>query len=217
MTSPPGGGTRRRRPVAVPLAILAIATGLGITAALGGFAEAPKEPPKQLGPGAAVDQKLFLTKFVASRTVFQPDEYGGEGKRFLEVELEVTNKGDRTEGVGSPGQGGKQGLLYGKSLLKMTPEITNEFGPISMIIDEGVPSQQLHPGMTSAVVFRYELAQGQQAPENVTFDVGVFDPDPDSVTGADLGLILESESDAKGAPPKVEAKVTLPVQRGEAG
>ncbi|WP_068921007.1 hypothetical protein [Planobispora rosea] len=216
MTSPPGGGTRRRRPVAVPLAILAVATGLGITAALGGFAKAPEEPPEQLGPGATVDQKLFLTKFVASRTAFQPDVYGGEGKRFLEIELEVTNKSDRTQLVGSPGHAGKKGLLYAQSLLKMTPEIKNEFGPISAITDEGVPSRQLHPGMTATVVLRYELERGQRAPEQVTFDVGVFDPEPPGFS-ADPDLTLEPESDVEGAPPEVEARVTLPVRRGGTG
>ncbi|GIH91202.1 hypothetical protein Psi01_18320 [Planobispora siamensis] len=201
----------------MPLTALVIATVLGITAAFGGFAEAAKRPPSRLGPGAVVDQKLFTTKFVTARTVFQPDVYGGDGKNFVEIELEVTNKGDKTESVGTPGYGGKQGLLYGRSILKVTPEIKSELGPIAMIPDEGVVSRQLHPGMTSTVVIRYELAEGQEAPPSLQLDVGTFDPDWESFTGAEFGLTLETDGDGEKAPPKVEAQVVLPVQRGGTG
>ncbi|MBG0827579.1 hypothetical protein HS041_07360 [Planomonospora sp. ID67723] len=213
MTSP-SGGTRRRRAVAVPLTALVIAAALGTVAALGGFAEAPKESPRRLGPGGVVDQKLFLTRFLASRTVFQPGRYGGAGKRFLEIEIEVTNKGRRTEEVGSPGE---KGLLYGKSLLRVTPALGEDSAPVSAILDEGVPSRQLHPGTTSTVVFRYELPRGLRPPEEVRLDVGTFDPSPESFTGADLGLVLETDGKAAGAPPKVAAQVVLPVERKGTG
>ncbi|GII02980.1 hypothetical protein Pta02_49880 [Planobispora takensis] len=201
----------------MPLTALVIATVLGVTAAFGGFAEAAEKPPPRLGPGAVVDQKLFVTKFVTARTVFQPDVYGGDGKDFVEIELEVTNKGEKTEGVGSPAYGGQAGLLYAKSILKVTPEIKSELGPIAIIPDEGVVSRQLHPGMTSTVVIRYELAKGQEAPPSVQLDVGRFDPDWESFTGAEFGLTLETDGNAEKAPPKVEAQVVLPVQRGGTG
>ncbi|WP_449063062.1 hypothetical protein [Planomonospora algeriensis] len=213
MTSPPGGDTPRRRPIAVPVTALVLSAGLGVTAALGGFADAPKEPPKQLGPGAVVDQKQFLTKFVTSRTVFQPDEYGPGGKRFLEVELEVTNKGDATTGTGSPGP---KGFLFAKGLLAMSPATTPEGDAIVNIADEGVPSRQLHPGMASTVVLRYELPEGQEAPEKVRFDVGTFEFQ-EQFTIATGSWVLEQDGEADDSPPKVVAQVTLPVERGEEG
>jgi hypothetical protein len=192
----------------VPVTALVLSAGLGVTAALGGFSDAPKEPPKQLGPGAVVDQKQFLTKFVASRTVFQPDEYGPGGKRFLEVELEVTNKADETTGTGSPGP---KGLLFAKGLLAMSPAVAPEGDAIVSIADEGVPSRQLHPGMPSTVVLRYELPEGQEPPEKVRFDVGTFEfrEQFTIVTGS---WILERDGKADDSPPKVVAQVTLPVE-----
>src|SRR5690349_23737806 len=105
MTSAPGDGprgTRRRRAVAVPIAALVVATGLGIVAAFGGLGDAPDKPPKQLGPGATLDQEQFLTKFVESRSTVEPGSFGGPDKRFVEIEMEVTNKGDATTRVGLP-------------------------------------------------------------------------------------------------------------------
>ncbi|GAA3122080.1 hypothetical protein GCM10010466_11270 [Planomonospora alba] len=211
MTSPSGGGTRRRRPIAVPLTALVLAAGLGATAALGGFADAPDTPPRRLGPGATVDQKQFLTKFTAARTVFRPDGHGSGGRRFLEVELQVTNRGDATTGTGSPGQ---DGAFFARGLLAMTPAIASEGGPAVDIPDEGVPSRQLHPGMTSTVVLRYELPEGQAPPEQVRYDVGSF-AFQEQATIAEGTWVLERDGRAEGAPPKVVAQVTLPVERGE--
>ncbi|GGL23393.1 hypothetical protein GCM10014719_26450 [Planomonospora parontospora subsp. antibiotica] len=197
----------------MPVTVLVLSAGLGVTAALGGFSDAPKEPPKQLGPGAVVDQKQFLTKFVTSRTVFQADEYGPGGKRFLEVELEVTNKGGETTGTGSPGP---KGLLFAKGLLAMSPAIAPEGGPIVSVADEGVPSRQLHPGMASTVVLRYELPEGQEPPEKVRFDVGTFER-LEQFTIIAGSWVLEEDGEADGSPPKVVAQVTLPVERGQEG
>lgn len=212
MTAPPDGTTRRRRPVAVPLAALVIATGLGITAALGGFNEAPDEPPKQLGPGASLDQGQFLTKFVESRTAVQQDVYGGESKRFLEVVMEVTNKGGETTGVGSPTQEKTPGSFFAKSLLKMTPEIKSELGPVVSIPDAGTPSSQLQPGMKSTVVVKYELTQGQRPPKKVQFDVGTFELSKGFILTPHWDLVMDGDAD--DAPPKVVAQVILPVRQG---
>ncbi|GAA2886328.1 hypothetical protein GCM10010517_50060 [Streptosporangium fragile] len=83
----------------VPLAVSVVVTGLGITAAPGGFGEAPDRPPPQPGPGAAPDQGRFSTAFVRYRTVTVPDVYGGPPKHFAEIEFEVTGKGDGTATV----------------------------------------------------------------------------------------------------------------------
>ncbi|MET8336774.1 hypothetical protein [Streptosporangium canum] len=212
MTSPPGGETSRRRPIAVPVAALVIATGLGITAALGGFAEAAEAPPKQLGPGSSLDQGEFTTKFTEARSLFQRDPFDGGGKRFLEIELEVTNKSDETTGVGAPGKGKSPGFMFAQSLLKMDPEIGGDLGPTVSVPDEGVPSRQLHPGMTSTVVVRYELPAGDRPPKKIKLDVGVFE-EPETFN-IDLGWVLVKDGDADDAPPKVAAQVTLPVNQG---
>ncbi|ACZ83914.1 hypothetical protein [Streptosporangium roseum] len=211
MTSPSGGEAGRRRPIAVPVAALVIATGLGVTAALGGFAEASEEPPTQLGPGSSLDQGEFTTKFVEARSLFQRDTFGA-GKRFLEIELEVTNKSDESTGVGAPPNGKTPGFMFAQSLLKMDPEIKGDAGPTLSVPGEGMPSRQLHPGMTSTVVVRYELPAGDRPPKKIKLDVGVFE-EPETFN-IDLGWVLARDGDADDAPPKVEAQVTLPVNQG---
>ncbi|WP_433250956.1 hypothetical protein ACQPYK_05075 [Streptosporangium sp. CA-135522] len=214
MTSSPDGETRGRRPVAVPVAALVMAAGLGITAAFGGLGEHPEEPPKQLGPGSNLDQGEFMTTFVESRTALQTDRYGGATKHFLEVVLKVTNKGDETTVVGAPTQGKTPGFSFAKSLLKMTPEIKSESGPTVTVPDEGVPSRQLQPGMTSTVVLRYQLAPGQRPPKKVQFDVGTFELSEGFALAPDWNLVRDG--DGTDAPPKVVAQVTLPVKQGGA-
>ncbi|MEV7005286.1 hypothetical protein [Streptosporangium sp. NPDC051022] len=213
MTSPPGGESTRRRPVAVPIAALVAATGLGITAAFGGFSEAPQEPPKQLGPGASLDQGEFTTKFVESRTVFQPDQFGGEGKRFLEVELQVTNKGDETTGVGFPRYGKTSGVFFAASLLKMTPAIADESGPTVSVPGRSVPSRQLHPDLPATVVLRYELEPRQHAPKQVQYDVGTFEFSAGAIKNVKRDWLLVKDGDEADSPPKVVAQVTLPVRQ----
>ncbi|MGV9532292.1 hypothetical protein ACWDR9_01325 [Streptosporangium sandarakinum] len=213
MTSPPGGAaTRRRRPVAVPVAALVAAAGLGITAALGGLDEAPDDPPRRLGPGAVLDQGEFTTRFVESRATTRPGRYGGPDKRYLEIVFQVTNKGDETTGVGAPGQGGKPGYFFAGSLLRMTPEIRNDFGPDVFVQADGVPGKQLHPGMESTVVVRYELPEGRRPPGQVRLDVGTFEH-PEGFT-QEIGWLLAKDDDG---PPVVAAQVTLPVRRKAAG
>ncbi|MEV8634441.1 hypothetical protein AB0395_22570 [Streptosporangium sp. NPDC051023] len=211
MTSPPGGENRRRRPVAVPIAALVVATGLGVTAAFGGLAEAPKEPPKQLGPGASLNQGEFTTKFVESRTVFQADPFGGTGKRFLELVMEVTNTGEETAQVGFPWYEKKEGLSFGAGLLKMTPEIKSPYGPLTSVSGDSVPGRQLHPGVTSTVVVRYELTGGQHPPKQVKLDVGTFEFNEGFTQN--FGWVLVKD-DPEG-PPTVAAQVTLPVRQKE--
>ncbi|MFC4060436.1 hypothetical protein ACFOWE_19195 [Planomonospora corallina] len=211
MTSPSGGGTRRRRPIAVPLILMLLAAGLGATAALGGLSAAPDDPPRRLGPGATVDQGRFLTTFVAARTVRRPDEDGLRDRRFLEVELEVVNRGDETTQVGRPGEGGHS---FARGLLAMTPPIPSGDGPDVTVADGGVPSRQLHPDMAAAVVLRYEIPEGQPSPETVRYDVGAFERRERSAAAEDF-WVLERDGRTQDAPAKVTAQVTLPVQRGE--
>ncbi|MEU0519883.1 hypothetical protein [Streptosporangium sp. NPDC006007] len=234
MTSPLGGARRRRRPVAVPAIALTVATGLGVTVALGGLRRAPEEPPRRLGPGASLDQGGFTTRFVESRAVVWPNPFGGMGRRFLEVELQVTNRGDATVEVGAPGDGGTPGLFYAESLLRMTPAVEGGAGPVVSIPgtaagngetggDDGslgsgggggetAPSRQLHPDLPATVVLRYELPDSGSVPPRVRLDVGAFERREGSFTHLEREWSLVRDGEEADAPPKVVARVTLPVR-----
>jgi hypothetical protein len=216
MTSAPGDGprgTRRRRAVAVPLAALVVVTGLGIVTAFGGLSNAPDKPPKQLGPGASLDQEQFLTKFVESRSIVEPGTFSAPGKRFVEIEMEVTNKGDETTLIGLPNKDGTDSPFFAGSLLKLTPEIKSKYGPMASAPAGGAESTQLQPGMATRVVIKYELPDGEQAPKQVRMDIGTFE----FAEGITLvsGWHLVREDDEAGtarSPLTVAAQVTLPVQ-----
>lgn len=235
MTSPLGGASRRRRPVVVPAIALTVATGLGVTVALGGFRRAPEEPPRRLGPGASLDQGGFTTRFVESRAVVWPNPFGGMSRRFLEVELQVTNKGDETVWVGAPGDGGTPGFFYAESLLRMTPAVEGDAGPVVSIPgtaagngeaggDDGnlgsggggggetAPSRQLHPDLPTTVVLRYELPDSGSVPSRVRFDVGAFERREGAFTHLEREWSLVGDGEEADAPPKVVARVTLPVR-----
>ncbi|MEU8379593.1 hypothetical protein [Streptosporangium sp. NPDC048865] len=208
MTPPPEGPTGRR-PIAVPLVALVAIAGLGVTAALGGFATAPEKPPKRLGQGATVDQEQFTTTFVGSRTLSEPGLFGSPAKRFLEIELRVVNKGDETAITGLPYSGGLGGGSLGSSLLKINPAINGKYGASIFSPTGGGESVQLHPALPTSVVVKYELEDRQRAPKQLTIDVGTYEW-RDGVTLAP-GWFLVTEDDAGTQKPVVTAQVTLPV------
>jgi hypothetical protein len=213
MTPAPGdgaSGTRRRRPIAVPLAVLVVAGGLGTVMALGGLGDAPDAPPRQLGPGASLNQERFLTTFVGSRSMVEPGTFGAPGRRFVEIEMEVTNKGDETALIGLPNSGGGDSPFFAGSLLKLTPEIRSEYGPKVSAPAGDAESTQLQPGMATRVVIKYELPDGEQAPEQVRMDIGTFEF-AEGVTLVPGWHLVRKTGDA-GSPPTVAAQVTLPVQ-----
>ncbi|GAA4180308.1 hypothetical protein GCM10022252_02940 [Streptosporangium oxazolinicum] len=213
MTAPPEGPTRRR-PIAVPLAALVTAAGLGVTAALGGFATAPEKPPKRLGQGSTVDQEQFTTTFVGSRTTSEPGLFGSPAKRFLEIEFRVVNKGDETAGMGLPYESGLGGGSFGSSLLKITPAINGKYGASVFTPTGGGESSQLHPALPTNVVVRYELEDRQRPPKQLTIDVGTYEW-RDGVTLAP-GWFVVTEEDGGERKPVVTAQVTLPVVPGGA-
>ncbi|GAA2995909.1 hypothetical protein [Streptosporangium longisporum] len=204
---PPEGPTRRRRPVAVPLAALTAASCLAIVAALGGLATAPDRPPKRLGPGATLDQEQFSTRFVESRTVSEPGAFGGPAKRLLEIEFEVVNKGEETASMGLPYSGGPGGPSFGSSLLAITPRLGGTYGP--SVSGPGGEGGQLHPALPARVVVAYELTEGQQAPRELTIDVGRYE----FREGITLtpGWHLVTKGEGKKQRPVTAARVTLPV------
>jgi hypothetical protein len=203
----------------VPLAVLVVVTGLGVVTAFGGLSDAPDKPPKQLGPGGSLDQEQFLTKFVESRSIVEPGMFGAPGKRSVEIEMEVTNKGDATTRVGLPNEKGSDSPFFAGSLLKLTPEIKSEYGPAASASAEGVESKQLQPGMATRVVIKYELPDGQRAPEQVRMDVGTFELAEGIILVPGWHLATEDDGADSARPPlTVAAQVTLPVQpRGASG
>ncbi|MEU4536707.1 hypothetical protein AB0G15_17745 [Streptosporangium sp. NPDC023825] len=207
--TPPSEGPTRRRPIAVPLVALVTAAGLGVTAALGGFATAPDKPPKRLGQGSTVDQEQFTTTFVGSRTLSEPGLFGGPAKRFLEIELRVVNKGDETAITGLLYEGTLAGGSLGTSLLKITPAIKGKYGASVFSPTGGGESTQLHPALPTSVVVRYELEDRQRAPKQLTIDVGKYEW-REGITLAP-GWFLVTENDAGKEKPVVTAQVTLPV------
>lgn len=218
MTEPSGDRTDKpRRPVVVPAIALTALTVIGITALLGGLGEAPEEV-EPLSPGAVLDQGLYDTKFVGSRfRVERAQNTWDEDKRFLELVFDVTNKGDETLPVGSPPAKPEQAFTsttFAGSLVKITPTIKEEWGPAVFALSKGGETRQLHPGVTSEVVVRYRLQDGEQVPDKVTLDVASFE-ERESFNNARLEwTMVTEEAGERSLRPVVKARVTLPVKKG---
>ncbi|MGI5485685.1 hypothetical protein [Microtetraspora malaysiensis] len=217
MTSSPRGA-RRRRPVLVPVALAVVALGVGATAALGGLEEAPEEPPPKVQAGEVIDQGEFHTQFLKAVDTVERSEFG-KTKRYLNLVLKVTNMGDTTAGIGvlhDPGRRWSPDASFANSLVSMTPEIKQEYGPDIHVLSHGVKSQQLHPGITTTVVVQYELDPSAKAPESVTLAVGRFVYQTQGLRNQYRTWQLELEEDAEPAVPVVAARITLPVRQEEA-
>ncbi|MEV1003642.1 hypothetical protein [Nonomuraea sp. NPDC050202] len=215
MTEPSGGSTDKpRRPVVVPAIALVALAAIGITALLGGLNERPDPAPPQLKPGQVLDQGRFDTQFVESKITLQPAENDfAEDKRFLDVIFKVTNKTDETISVGSLPSGKSDGWNFGATLLRMTPAIKSKSGAELFVSSHGGKYAQLHPGIPSTVVARYELEGSAQPPEQVSYDLGKYELLTNALEDASEWF-LESEQDPLTEEDKttVVAKVTLPVE-----
>lgn len=216
MTSSPNGA-RRRRPVLVPVASALAVVGIGVTAALGGFKEAPEKPPPTVAPGDVIDQGQFHTQFIKAIDTTEKDDFG-TGKRYLELVLKVTNMGKETASVGvmpEPGKEFRQSTTFASSLLRTRPEIKSKYGAEVSVLSLGVESHQLHPGITTTVVVKYELEPTATAPPEISLDVGSF-------VYEELGLRDQThywwltgqyEDDDGPYLPDVAARITLPVRK----
>lgn len=133
--------------------------------------------------------------------------------------MEVTNKGDATTRVGLPNDKGGDSSFFAGSLLKMAPEIKSEYGPTASASAEGVESNQLQPGMATRVVIKYELPDGQRAPERVRMDIGTFEFAAEGIILVPGWHLATEDGDGSARPPlTVAAQVTLPVQpKGTSG
>ncbi|GAA0391171.1 hypothetical protein GCM10009530_48060 [Microbispora corallina] len=215
MTSSPHGA-RRRRPVLVPVASALAAAGIGVTALLGGLKDAPDKPPPKVGPGDVIDQGEFRTQFIKAIDTTEKGDFG-DTKRYLELVLKVTNMGDATTHVGTlPKPGDKFSTITGfaGSLLRTRPEIKTKYGPEASVLSYGIKSQQLHPGITTTVVVKYELEPTATAPEEIGVDLGGYSYDPVGLRDQTHYWQLVGEEDDKGVfTPTVAAQITLPVRR----
>jgi hypothetical protein len=218
MTSPPGGGSRKKRPVLVPVIAVLLATGMGTTAVLGGLDQVPTKRVTQLGPGSFLDQGHYRTQFVGAKSyVIPPETQFGEPQRVLDVDLKVTNLSTKTDSVGTPPAPGGRSSTYGafaNSILRTTPPIKTKYGAEAFVLSRGVQSHQLHPRVTNNVVVRYELDDGAEVPQQLVLDMGahylfagINDPIP--------RWELTSEPVKDVNVPITVAKVTLPVRDEE--
>lgn len=212
MTSPSRGGSRRKRPVLLPVIAVLLATGLGTTAVLGGLDTIPDPPPQRLGPRAVLDQGQFRTEFVESvYTVVPPETEIGDERHRLDLVFKVTNLGDETAPVGvTPGPGRLGGGSFASSILRLDPAVGDQSG-IGIVVSRDVESRQLHPGVTSTVIIRYDLRQPLRDPDTVTVDMGTFEYREGIMLTP--GWWVVTESSGERVVPKVVAKVTLPVRR----
>ncbi|MFI0417490.1 hypothetical protein [Spongiactinospora sp. 9N601] len=221
MTSPPGGGSRKKRPVLVPVIAVLLATGMGATAVLGGLDQVPDPPPAALGPGDTLDQGQFATQFVESKFVAvpPPNRFTKE-KRLIDLVFKVTNLGEKTVQVGSPPAPGRRPsffTFFGGSVLRTEPEIESRSGGTAMVLTRGgTESRQLHPGVPATVVLRYELDQKARVPDKLVLHMGSFEMQERFPSKVAEWTSLMEEADQKSYAPVVVAKVTLPVERGEA-
>ncbi|MEU8251290.1 hypothetical protein [Nonomuraea sp. NPDC048916] len=217
MTEPSGGRDKPRRPVAVPALALVAVTVIGVTALLGGLDEAPDPPPQQLGPGSVLDQGRYSTRFVESRVrVEKAESRFAEHKRFVELVFDVTNLGDETTPVGLPPAKPEHsglGVSFADSLVKITPEFSEDAGPFVFALSKDDETRQLHPGVTTKVIVRYRLEDTEQPPEKMTLDVAAFRyaagfQDPTERWG------MITKPVGGRSVPEVKARVTLPVREG---
>ncbi|GAA2778502.1 hypothetical protein [Nonomuraea dietziae] len=220
MTEPSSGDDSPRRPVLVPAVGLVLATGLGITALLGGLNEVPDPNPPQYSNGQELDQGRFKTQFVEAREVVQKPRFtGDEAKRFLELVFKVTNQGKETARVGMPPaklEGAFALSSFAGSLVKVSPSLKQQYGPYAYAVSKGVQSQQLQPGVTTTVIVRYDLLGDAPAPEKVTLDVASFEWKPGFNDPSFAWQMVADEVDDAFFP-EVKARITLDVKgRGSA-
>jgi hypothetical protein len=221
MTSTPPGGSRRRRPVLIPvLVVLALAT-VGVSAAFGGLEETPKQQPDQLGKGAEVDQGQMITRF--EDAVVRP---GGNGvgisdKRYLQIIMKVTNESDGTI-LAQHMDDAILTIRADSETIKQSDPSALTSSPQIVTVSRGHTYGQLHPKVPATVIMALELPANQQAPKNVQIDAGTFEWHEDFFYGTHDWLRAEEqgpptpEDRQKGksehSTPTVIAQVNLPVR-----
>ena len=213
MSSP--RGSRRRRPVLVPVATAVVAAGIGVTAVSGGLAQASDEPPPKVAPGKVIDQGQFRTQFVKAIDTIEPETFG-DPKHYLWLAFRVTNVGKETTSIGllpEPNKIRSMPFSFAGSILRVRPEIKTEYGPEVYGADFGVKTRLLHPGVTTSVLVKYELEPTATAPTSVTVDVGRFVYEPLGIRDQTHYWQLVGEDDGDTFVPDVAAEVTLPVKR----
>ncbi|TMR88388.1 hypothetical protein [Nonomuraea basaltis] len=218
MTEPSGDSTETpRRPVVVPAVSLVALTAVGITALLGGLNETP-DAPEPLSLNVVVDQGRFSTKFIGSRVTVEKGEFDfDEDKRFVELVMDVTNKGDETAPVGLPPQKFEQAHVsdsFAGSMVKITPAFPKEAGPFVFARAKGGETRQLHPGVTTQVIVRYRLKENEQPPEKIVVDLAKYEYEPDFLSDVPRWKMVTDEVGDKFVA-EIEYRVTMPVEKGD--
>ncbi|GAA4192771.1 hypothetical protein GCM10023074_12970 [Microbispora amethystogenes] len=201
----------------VPVASALAVVGIGVTAAFGGLRDAPDKPPPTASPGDTIDQGQFRTQFIKAIDTTEKGSFG-DAKRYLELVVKVTNMGDETASVGmvpQPGKGFSQTGTFAGSLLRTRPEMKSEYGPRASVLSYGIESQQLHPGITTTVVVKYELQPTATAPEEISLDLGSFEYRALGGRDQTRSWMLKGEGGDKDGPfePEVATRITLPVRK----
>lgn len=220
MTEPSGDSSKPKRPVVVPAIGLVLLTTLGITALLGGLNEVPDPTPPQLSKGLTLDQGRYQTQFVDAVVSTQKaqNEFS-EDKRFLDLIFKVTNQGKETSPMGLPPakpESAFTGTTFASSLVKITPAIKQEFGPMVFGTAKGVETRQLHPGVPTMVTVRFRLEKTDRPPDKVVLDVAGFEYTSGFNDPNLQWQIVKGEISDDQILPEVKAQVTLPVTVREA-
>ena len=79
----------------------------------------------------------------------------------------------------------------------------------------GVESHQLHPGITTTVVVKYELEPTATAPPEISLDVGAFEYQKLGLRDQTHYWMLKGERESDEGPfePEVATRITLPVRK----
>ncbi|RCG31747.1 hypothetical protein DQ384_09415 [Sphaerisporangium album] len=222
MTSPAPRGSRRRRPVLVPVTALLATAAVAVTAAFGGLGEAPSEGPERRQAGQEVDQDLFRTRIADAVTRTLP----GDDRPFVEMTLKVYNEAESS--VPLP--------YLEKSLLRITtrdgerlidPSVTP--GEQTWVYElwvpgEGGSSRILPPKRTSTVLLRLirkatpeeraagagpDAASAKPAPSLLDVDLGLYENHEDALTGRHRAQLVIGDD----GEPEIAARVTVLIRK----
>ena len=217
MASHRDGSRRRRRPVLVPVSLLVAAAGLAVAALLGGFAEAPPEPPETLGKGDTIDQVRIRTTFTDAVARRGGDDFGVSDKRYLLIHLNVTNLSDETVSAHSVVSASIPTVRADGKVIK--GEELDDLGPRIVINEQGRYLNQIHPRLTRPVIMAFELPPDGTAPQQVELDVATFEWRESFFYETHSWVVALDEIPGPGGDrtrtryvPRVVAKVEMPVR-----
>ncbi|WP_405144304.1 hypothetical protein OG589_41445 [Sphaerisporangium sp. NBC_01403] len=222
MTSSVPRGSRRRRPVLVPAAVLLAAASIGAVAALGGLREAPPEKPPQRRAGQEIDQDVFRTKIedaLVHQVTFDGDDPSAPRHTVLDLSLRIYNDAE----VSVPLAYLENSLLRvvsrdGEKLMVpgSMPGTGDTWLYDTTVPGDGAPSRLLPPKRTSSVIIRLRKRSSSgvdsgsaKYPDLLEIDVGKYENHEDALTGRRIAQLVTGDDNK----PIVAAHVTVPVRK----